>query len=474
MPAVEGHAAPGLVVLRVYDADVPGESIARELEAMSSDASGTLPGLLDVASLDDGRCCLVVERLGGPALSRIIAERTLGAGEAVTILAPIVAAVAELARIGFVHVRLAASDVLLDDVGRPRLSGLGALRRLPADGAERVALLRSGHEALASLLDEVASAVAPARALAEPVAFLRERLGTRPFVPCEIDVERRLFAAADPEPVRGIETRGHPAQLPARISATLPHEAAPVVPAPAPERLHASGGLLRRLLALAHGPDDLVDRVAAAADVDRVEVGRRRILAAVRGRGRSLGVGALVGGAALVLMLTLVPPATAGDVAGAPMPSDPASTEVGGSGDATADASGGLARDDGSGSDAPPGDGNPGGVAESPESPPVEDAASAARRLLDRRAECFETLDLGCLDAVAQPGSPIESADRRALTEARDGTEAPVTRFDPATVEVTAEMGAAVLVRAAAPGREPASLLMVRGEAGWRLREVFD
>ena len=68
MPAVEGTlAAPGLVVLRVYDADVPGESIARELEAMSADASGTLPGLLDVASLDDGRCCLVVERLGGPA-----------------------------------------------------------------------------------------------------------------------------------------------------------------------------------------------------------------------------------------------------------------------------------------------------------------------------------------------------------------------------------------------------------------------
>ena len=87
---------------------------------------------------------------------------------------------------------------------------------------------------------------------------------------------------------------------------------------------------------------------------------------------------------------------------------------------------------------------------------------------------CFETLDLGCLDAVAQPGSPIESADRLALSEAREGAAAPVTRFDPATIEVTAEMGAAVLVRAAAPGREPASLLMVRGEAGWRLREVFD
>jgi eukaryotic-like serine/threonine-protein kinase len=36
-------------------------------------------------------------------------------------------------------------------------------------------------------------------------------------------------------------------------------------------------------------------------------------------------------------------------------------------------------------------------------------------------------------------------------------------------------MGAAVLVHAETTAeREPASLLMVRGEAGWRLRDVFD
>jgi hypothetical protein len=36
-------------------------------------------------------------------------------------------------------------------------------------------------------------------------------------------------------------------------------------------------------------------------------------------------------------------------------------------------------------------------------------------------------------------------------------------------------MGGAVLVRAETVAeREPASLLMVRGEAGWRLREAFD
>ncbi len=200
--------APRLVVLRVYDSDVPGETITTEVEAMSADASGTLPDLLDLATLDDGRCCLVVERLGGPALSRILAERTLSPGEAVTVLAPIVVAVAELARNGFVHARLAASDVLLDDAGRPRLVGLGALRRLPADGTERVALLRSGHAALAGLMEEVVAAVAPAGALSAPLAFLRERMDARPFEPCEAEVERRLFAAAAPEPVSGLRGTG--------------------------------------------------------------------------------------------------------------------------------------------------------------------------------------------------------------------------------------------------------------------------
>ena len=214
-------------------------------------------------------------------------------------------------------------------------SGLGALQRLPAGGAERVALLRSGHEALERLLDEVVSAVAPARALAEPVAFLRERLDTRPFVPCELDLERRLFAAADPEPVRGIEVRGRPVHLPARITAPLPHDAASGVPATAPERLHASGGP-------AASP-------RAGARIRRARRSRRgrgrrgsgrrrapRLLAALRGRGRSLGVGALVGGAALVLMLTLVPPATADGVPGAPMPSEPVSAEASGAGEAAA------------------------------------------------------------------------------------------------------------------------------------------
>ena len=178
-------------------------------------------------------------------------------------------------------------------------------------------------------------------------------------------------------------------------------------------------------------------------------------------------VGALVGGAALVSMLTLVPPATAEDVAargeeraGAaasepPPESAPASPES-------------LAHEP-----AP----DAGAVSEPPNESGAAiagDPGAAARALLERRAECFATLDLDCLDSVVQPGSTIETVDRNAIAAARAGAEAPTSSFDPDTVEVVAEMGGAVLVRAAiGPEREPASLLMVRGEAGWRLREMF-
>ncbi len=371
------------------------------------------------------------------------------------------------------HGRLAPSDVLLDDAGRPRLVGLGALQRLPQHAPERVALLRSGHAALADLMEEVASAVMPARALADPIALLHERLAARPFLPCEGELERRLFAAATPEPVRGIEVRASPRRLPARVTAPLPHDAAFVdaTAAPAPGRGVIGEGL-RRMLALVQGPEDLVDRVATAADVDRAERGRRRLVAAARGRGRSLVFGGLIGGAALVAMLTLVPPATAEDVpAPATSPSSSArreSTPSDGSGPGAAASDAPVELAEGRARAEQP-------AAEEEAVLTDEDPIAAARRLLQHRAECFETLDLGCLEAVAQPGSPIEASDRLALSTARDGAEVPVTRFDPATIEVVAEMGAAVLVRAAAaPGREPASLLMVRGEAGWRLREVFD
>ncbi|MGW4930492.1 hypothetical protein ACWEOH_15205 [Agromyces sp. NPDC004153] len=472
------HGVPALVVLRVYDAEADDAAIACELEAMSTDAAGALPRLHDVATLPDGRCCVVVERLGGGSLARTLSSRTITAGEAVTILAPIVVAVGDLASRGYAHTRLAVSDIVFDDGGRPRILGLGALQRMPDRGADRTALRRVAHERLADLVEDVAAAVMPVGALVEAVDLIRSRLAARPFAPCEAELERRLFELATPEPVREIATAVSPRRLPARVAPPTPSpveadmDAEGAVVAPKPHG--AVPGGWRRWLALVQAPEGVVEQLAAAADVDRVANGRTRLADLIRARGRAVTVGALLGGAALVSMLTLVPPAGAegGRVAGASggAAGEPDVGEVQPIEEPTADTQATNPPVSPEADTAAP----PSSVDDLGGSTP-DDVVAAARDLLGRRAECFAALDLGCLGTVVQPGSAIEASDRAALVAARDGEALPPTDFDPATLEVVAEMGGAVLVRArATPEREPASLLMVRGEAGWRLREVFD
>lgn len=472
-------ASTALVAVRVYSAHVPDDTVATEIEAMSTDSSGTLPDLYDVAGLEDGRCCLAVERIPGPSIARLLTERSLTAGEAVTILAPIAVAAAELAARGFVHTRLSAADLLLDEAGRPRLIGLGALRRLPGpeQAAERTALLRAGHVALAELLEEVSGAVRPAGALDAAVDLVRSRLEARPFLRCEAELERLLFGAARPEPIAGAEVRVRQNRVPARITAPRPADADAdadddAVHGRVPDPPVQPVGRLRRLLGLAQLPEDLDRRVAAAVEAPSAARLRERLRTVLRARKGALSVGGLVGGGALVLLLTLVPPATAD--AGRPIPkAEAAPVTVDPDGSVPAQpAEPATEASETTAEPMPPDLGAVTGPAEVSGDDPV----AAARWLLERRSECFATLDLACLDDVLQRGSAIEAEDRAALLATRDGAAAPLVAFDASDAVVTVEMGDAVLIaiRRAGPEREPASLLVVRGEAGWRLREIFD
>ena len=104
------------------------------------------------------------------------------------------------------------------------------------------------------------------------------------------------------------------------------------------------------------------------------------------------------------------------------------------------------------------------------------DPVTAASELLEVRASCLASRDLDCLAAVAQPGSPIAASDRALmLADGSEGGAAPEP-FDLGAIALVADMGSAVLLEVpyADAEREPASLLMMRSEAGWRLRELFD
>ena len=102
---------------------------------------------------------------------------------------------------------------------------------------------------------------------------------------------------------------------------------------------------------------------------------------------------------------------------------------------------------------------------------------AAATHLLRARHTCFtaRVRQVSCVDEFVQDGSPVAATDRAAI---EDGTAADGYDYAGAAVELVQRWGAAALVsvapdRARTPKSEPASLLMVRSEAGWRLREVF-
>ena len=100
--------------------------------------------------------------------------------------------------------------------------------------------------------------------------------------------------------------------------------------------------------------------------------------------------------------------------------------------------------------------------------------------LLRLRAGCLAAASVVCLDAVEQPGSAVMAADAyRARSAQQGGSPAVTPSFDGYSASLVERTGNSALVALTPPGgagaeRRPASALLVKGEAGWRLRELFD
>ncbi|GAA4057203.1 hypothetical protein [Agromyces indicus] len=453
-----------LVVMRVYGPGSDDEAITTEIEAMEADATGTLPRLLDVANVRDGRGCLVVERVAGRPLSELLADG-LVPGQAVTALAPVVVALRGLADRGFVHTRLARFDLVIDDSGRPRLLGLGALRRTDrfATAADRVAVVREGHAAMLRLIDDVAARCSDPSAFSGPTELLRAALEARPFERVEAQLERALFAVAPAEPIVASVLR-RPPEVPALRSRALGIADAPAEPAsPADESAERDPGAPARrgrLAALLQLSPDAVDGLATALDADPRAQAVRRMSDWTRQRRPALLAGGLVGAAALVALLTAVPPASSTESA-----ADSGTTTA--TAGADAPESGDL--DDRLGLPEPDAGAIPAraSLADLPEDP-----VAAAAALLEIRQTCLAARDVECVLAVDQPGSPIAVRDRGEIDA--DGPAPDEVDLD--AITVAADLGDAVVLTVpwSEVEREPASLLMMRSEAGWRLREWFD
>ncbi len=108
-----------------------------------------------------------------------------------------------------------------------------------------------------------------------------------------------------------------------------------------------------------------------------------------------------------------------------------------------------------------------------------DDPVSAVPALLVRRAACLAAGSLVCLVDVDQTGSAILSADSYDACERQQGRSgrevADYTDFLPSLAERSGDLAVVALTPASGEQKsQPASVLVVKGEGGWRLREIFD
>lgn len=102
----------------------------------------------------------------------------------------------------------------------------------------------------------------------------------------------------------------------------------------------------------------------------------------------------------------------------------------------------------------------------------ADDPVDAALVLLAARETCIRELDARCLELVDQAGSAALDDDRALLASIAAGEQAGAlpTIGKP---ELVQRLGDSALV-SLGPDSEPASLLLVKGEAGWRIRDYVE
>jgi hypothetical protein len=392
------------------------------------------------------------------------------------------------------------------------VTGLGGIRGLPpfgrvAEAGRRFDFIRDDYARLAVLLRSVFDHLDGETVLArraEVVAARFEMATTAvPFRPCLDGLEHELFAwspatsvrlsATDAVPdVATAVTVGDGAGLPAgarwhatrvaRALRTAASDAAVAVRQPvdlSPDLPPASARRWRGVKKLVSRQDGFGHTMLRAIERNPVETLRRvvgdRLLGGRAGSGRSSGgsnggnnarrapvlVAVFLAAAVSVLGLTLIP-------------------------------RGGVPTADGSG-----GSGEPGGrespavlapVADDPAGRAAiagDDPVLAVPALLRARAGCLAAASVVCLDGVDQAGSAALAMDAYSVQLLQQGAPAPAgpdyVAFVPALAERTGDV--ALVTLTPVPGStgvgddgrsEPASLLVIKGEAGWRLREIFD
>lgn len=419
----EAGTAPAELVRALDPTAVSG--IRRAIAALDRLHGTGLRGLLDV--LDDGGSpAILVSHQRGRLLSALLLERpSWRAGEAVSALLPLAAALDRMHEVGVAHGALGAEKVMMTSDGPVIIEFEGAETFSPGSPEvvrESIDAVTRDRESLRSISMDVLSRVAGSRSSAAQDLLSLVSTTAASELTSALTAGLAQLAAATPV---GLDDAGRDDIMPAvQSEPLLPHDPK-VQPLP-------TSALARLLSGMSgEGPVSLALRLWAQArnGFARMSSSRRRI--------------ALAGGAAVAVagvLLTLIPPGEDSGGTVAVLPS------VGPTGEPDPNLEQLIA---------------PGSE---------DDPAEAVVALLERRDECFRELSVICLDGVDQIGSAALAADRSALLDMRGGMENTTPPRPVGRARVVERLGDSALVEV---GDEtaPASLLVMRSEAGWRIRD---
>jgi serine/threonine protein kinase len=439
-----------------------------EILALQAVASEHVVALRDVATLADGSLC-IVQSLGsrGTAASLLARRGALSPGETVTLVVSLLRGLGDLHDAGYAHGALDLTHVVMDASGCPMLGGLGSSRALDGGGAEHV----HGLDPVEEDLTRVARIV---RALRDP-ADARGRVSDDRWQDwLEVldltvhgesglsahDLADRLLDVADGAPLAD-------AAEPAHADGALQGTAADA-PAPTGDARGGDDGLRRARSTTATAgpgrrhradPDHRARR--SAARVQRWRQGMRGELASVRPRVWALGASTLL----LLVAVTVAMPSladaahsrstTAEDPSAGPTFPPSATTKA----------------------ETVPTPGPESTTAADAQASATADPGAAAPALLRMRATCLRDADVTCLSGVDESGSAVDDADRARIADGRGDAVNDAALHAGDRIGVVQRLGDGAVVELQAQhagGRRTASLLMVRGEAGWRIRDLMD
>ncbi|CAQ01733.1 protein kinase domain-containing protein [Clavibacter sepedonicus] len=464
-----------------------------EILALQAVTSEHVVALHDVATLADGSLC-VVQSLGarGTAAALLGRRGSLTPGETVTLVASMLRGLGDLHEAGIAHGAVDLTHVVIDATGRPLLGGLGSSHVVAGGAGGAGADGLRGADPVEQDLGRVARIV---EALRDPgdargrASFDRWEAWSALLDACvhgesdlgAHDLADRLLDVADATPLA--DAGGSPSDE--HVDRDL-SEGTPSLGlasgAVGPRAARTTGTRRRfRLSGRTHQDARRRHRAGRATRADAIDARRTAVGVAVRSELASVSprVWAL-GGSALLLLV-------AGVVA-VPLLTSPASGATGTPTSTPAPSGSPSAVLDGPPSPAPADDGDADADADAVTSP---DPAIAAPALIRLRASCLRSADATCVSGVDEAGSAVDDADRSTI--ARGGIDpldvaalhvadilGPAQRLgDTALIELRPEAGPGTGTPAAdaggrAPERRPASLLIVRGEAGWRIRDLMD